>query len=319
MTDGKIEATALKTWQEKVHEVLDKKKTDVAIQAHEKLASLLSGDDTRIKPVTQEQLDHITLSAAQAWLENILKTGPIEAAIVGDIPQERALELAKKYLGALPKREVADKELDALRRVTQNAGPLTATLDVDTITPKAYVITGWRGADWANVKDRRVLQLAAGILSIRIRQEIREKRGLAYSPYCVAMPARAFSGTGLIAAKFDTGPEKAAAAATIASDLLATFAQNGPTDQELDDARKQFKNDLETKLKEPGYWAAVLGDLDYHNTKLSDVKEVLEKFTTYTKEDVLDVMKRYTTAERQVQVIATPLKKESSAEAPKEK
>ena len=318
MTDGKIEETALKKWKEEVSQLLDKKKTDVRIQANEKRASLLSGDDLRIKPLTQEQLDRITLGKAQAWLEGILKNGPVEAAIVGDIPRERALELARKYFGSLPKREVADKELDALRMVAQNPGPLTASIDVSTITPKAYVIAGWRGPDWAVVKDRRILQLAGQILSIRIRQEIREKRGLAYSPFCAVTPSKAFSGAGLIAAMFDTAPEKAAAAASIASDLIETFAKEGPTQQELDDVRKQIKNDMETRLKEPSYWAFyILGDLDFHGTKLSDVKEVVEKFTTYTKEDILEVLKRYITAERQIQVIAAPLKKDDSAAPPK--
>src|SRR5262249_28221699 len=140
---------------------------------------------------------------------------------------------------------------------------------------------------------------------------IREKRGLAYSPYCSASPSMAYKGTGYIGAVLQTDPEKAATAATIASDLMQTFMKDGPTEAELDAVRKQFKNSLDTQLKEPGYWVRVLNDLDYRGTKLSDVKEVAEKFGSYTRDDIMEVLKRYMTSERQIQVIATPKKPEA--------
>ena len=53
----------------------------------------------------------------------------------------------------------------------------------------------------------------------------------------------------------------------------------------------------------------MLGDLDYHGTKLSDVKEVQEKMLSYTKEEMMEVLKKYFCDERRLQVIALPAKK----------
>ena len=308
MTQGKLEESALKVWKEENAQQIEKRKTNVEAQLREKFSALISGDDPRVKPISREQLDKITVADAQAWIDAIFKSGPIEAAIVGDIEQGRAMDLAQKYLGSLPKRELVDDSLTALRKIDEKSGPQTATVGVETITPRAVVLTGWRGADWTNVKDRRILQLAGELLSTRLREEIREKRSLAYSPACISQPSKSYKGMGFIAAYFQADPEKAGQAASISEELIEKFAKEGPTDAELDAVRKQFKNSLETQLKEPSYWASVLADLDYRGTKLSDVKEVVEKFSTYSKDEILEVLKRYITPERHIQVITVPTK-----------
>jgi predicted Zn-dependent peptidase len=80
----------------------------------------------------------------------------------------------------------------------------------------------------------------------------------------------------------------------------------------MDTVRKQYKNMLETQLKEPSYWLGVLADLDYRGTKLADIKELQEKMQSYTKEDVLEAAKKYMTEENRIQVIALPKAKDKA-------
>jgi zinc protease len=310
LTEGKVEESALKVWKEQTTQALEMRKTSVEAQLMENVQSLLTNNDPRAKTITPEQLKAIALDGAQQWYESILKNGPIELAIVGDIDREKALALAQKYFGSLPKRELMDSELVRLRKINTKNGPMEQIVQVETITPRAVVLTGWRGANWTDVKDRRVLQIASQILSARLRDEIREKRSLTYSISCMAHPGRVYEGTGIIGAFFTADPDKAPEAAKIAREMMETFAKEGPSDAEMETTRKQFKNQLEETLKEPNYWVGVLGDLDFHGTKLSDVKEVQEKMLSYTKADVLEVLKKYFTDERKLQVITMPAKKD---------
>jgi zinc protease len=256
--------------------------------------------------MTKEQLDKITLADAQAWFEKIAK-GPIEVAIVGDIDQERSLALILKYLGSLPKTEAVD--LSALRKVEQKKGPLISTVEVPTITPRAEVLTGWRGADWKDVKDRRVLQLAGMILDTRLREEIREKRSLTYSSALVANASRAYTGTGFFSAYFTTDPDKATEAAKVATETMISFVADGPFEKEMETVHKQIKNQLENQMREPFFWATVLSDMDFRGTKLPDVKELVAKMTTYTREDVISVLKQYVIDDRRIEAIAKPAPK----------
>ena len=306
LTEPRIEAAALKVWKEQMTQRIEERKTNVRDQMVERADVLLSGDDPRLRFPTQEQVDALTLEQGQEWLEDMIRSAPVEVSFVGDLDRDRALELTRKYLGSLPPRPRADPTIQPLREVRQGPGPLSSTVEVDTITPKATAMVGWRGADWTGLKDRRCLQIAAEILSTRLRKEIRERRGLTYSPFCIARPAKAYAGMGQFVALLTADPETAAETAELTRSVMADFATEGPTEDEMDVVRKQFANRIETSQKEPRYWASILADLDYHGTKLSDVKEAREKYTTYTRYDLLEVLGKYVTGERRIQVIALP-------------
>ena len=98
----------------------------------------------------------------------------MEIAIVGDLSEEQAIQLAATYLGSLPLREPHDPSLDPLREVAGFTGPVTQTIEVETITPRAHPILMWRSAPWRDVRGRRLMFMAARILERRIRKEIRE-------------------------------------------------------------------------------------------------------------------------------------------------
>lgn len=214
--------------------------------------------------------------------------------------------MCSRTLGSLPGRESVGPLWADLRRVFPRSGPLSATVEVDTITPTSAVLVGWRGADWTAVKDRRCLQIAAQIVTTRLREELRESRGLAYSPYCSGRPSRGYPGTGLFASYLAGDPAHAREAAELMRGVMERFGREGPTDQEMETVRKQFANRIETEQKEPRYWLSVLGELDYRGTRLADVKEAMQKYTTYTREDMARVVRKYVEDARRIEVTARP-------------
>jgi zinc protease len=315
LTEPRIEEPALKLWKQKTIEAIEARRTDVEAQLGENAAEMLGDSDPRFRPLMPQQVERMGLAGGQQWLNRLIRFSPIEVAVVGDIERDRALALTLKYLGSLPERPPVTASLRGLRKLDLRPAPLMATVEVDTVTPRAALLVGWRGADWTEVRDRRGLQVAAMILTTRLREELREKRGLTYSAYCDAQPAKAYPGTGLFAAYSTTDPKKAWEAADITRSAIERLAQDGPTAEEMETVHRQFANILETSQKEPGYWAEVLSDLDYHGTLLSDVKEALDKYTSFTGQDVLGVLGRYVTEPRRIQVIATPRAKAPEAAA----
>jgi len=306
LTQPRLEASALKVWKERMAQEIKKRKHSVEDQLFEHVDSLLSGGDARMRFPTQQQVDAVTLEEAQSWLEEMARTAPVEASVVGDMDLSDELELALKYLGSLPHRRRVDPSLNRLRRLRWQRGPLVSSVEVDTVTPRAVALVGWRGADWKDVKDRRALQVAAQILRGRLRDQVRSERGLTYTPFCYSRAAKEYPGTGLFAAVFTADPGEAASTTELVRAIVEQFAKDGPTDAEMATVRKQFANLIETQQKEPGYWSNVLADLDYHGTRLSDVKEALEAYTGYTARELRAVLNDYITDRRHIQVIAMP-------------
>ena len=309
LTEPKVEEAALKLWRDESLQAIEQRKTSVEAQAIEKQIELLSGGDPRLKSLTAEQVKAIDVAEAQTWLDQSIAQAPMEIAIVGDMDREKMQQLALKYLGSLPSRPWKNPELEKLRVVQTKPGPHEAKIEVSTITPRAIVSTGWRGVNFTEMKERRLLDLASQILTSRMQDEIREKRGLTYSVSATSMPAVAFPETGYFGAIFSADPEKVNDAAKVSRDMMMEFAQKGPTEAEMQTVRNQMRNVLETQQKEPSYWVRILSELDYRGIRLDDVKQLVPQITSYTREEIMQAMQKYVRTERQVEVIAFPAKK----------
>lgn len=306
LTSPRLEQSAVDRWKEEQLQAIESRRMETWDRALEAMRALLSGGDVRFSYPTKEQVDALTRRQAQEWLDRAVHEAPLEIAVVGDIEHDRALELTRKYLGSVASRSFEAPELEPLRQLDYREGPLTRTVEVPTVTPRSVVITGWRGADWTEVKDRRILQIAAQILTSRLRREIREQRGLTYSIWCVARPSTGYHGAGSMAVYFTADPDKAKEAAELAQSTVEEFAESGPTEEELATVRKQFRTIIENNQKEPSYWVSILADLDYLGTDLDDVAGALEAYTSYTRADILGVLGEYITPERHLQAIALP-------------
>jgi zinc protease len=315
LQEARIEPANVTLWKDQKLQDLASARTRIDSRAREAAALALSGNDPRRALLVSEQVKARTeaLPAAQAWLDTLLHTAPMEVAIVGDIPENQALELAAKYLGSLPPRPRHDPSLAPLRQVTGFTGPVERTLDIETITPRAHPILLWRCADWQDVRGRRLMLIASRILERRVRRAVREERGLTYSTAVYALPSKVYPDTSALYVEFTADPDKVAEAAALAKSVVERFAAEGPSDEEMETVRKQLQNNLETMYKEPRYWVDLLSDLEYHGSKLVDLEGLIEKFLGLSKAEVAAEMHKTVVPERFAMVLARP-KAPSAAE-----
>jgi zinc protease len=306
LRDARIEAPALDKWREQAKDDWKERQRSVEAQLSERLSIVKGGGDPRFLGWTPEMLDRVTLEAAQEFLDRHLKSAPMEVSIVGDLSRYQMMELARKYLGTLSERPRRDGKLDGLRKLDLPRGSKEETVEVDTITDRAIVVLGWRGPDWRDVKERRQLLLASQILQSRLREEVREKRGLTYSVFAMARPAEAYPGTGFFGAYAIADPKKTADTVKATHEVFDAFLASGPTEEEMATVRKQIENQLEVQLREPSYWLGLLADLDYRGTKLADVQVLRERMQSYTREEIFKTVRKYVRPEGYLQVIATP-------------
>ncbi|MHC4490403.1 MAG: M16 family metallopeptidase [Planctomycetota bacterium] len=310
LSDARLEQPALDRWKQQMRLMLPNLEQRVQFQAGHAVTDILSGSDPRFGVPTADHVDAMTRDDAQKWLSGILETAPIEAAIVGDMDRDRMLELARKYLGTLPKRPVVREGLAELRKVKQNPGPHVRTIEVDTITPQAVVQIGWRGPAFGHRKEGRVLLVGSQILATRLTRVIREERQLTYSIGCTAQPAAAFDGMGRLMVMFTADPGKAEDAAKLARQVVEDIVEKTPpTQEELVAVRKQIQNILDTQLEAPSFWVDVLSSLETRHRNIADLKTLAQEYGSITSEQIREVLQRYLTEERYYQVIARPAEK----------
>jgi len=293
LTDGKIEQSAFDTWQPAMRQQLEYLQKVPEFRAFDALMKIPGGGDHRLLVPTLEQLDKQTIEAGQAWFDRLRTTAPIEVAVVGEIALEDAMSLIEKYVGSLPARPRTASALDALRKIDRPDGPWHAEVSVETITPKAVAYFGFLGPDRLEIGEYRALAVASQTLSTRVNEVIREEKGLVYSIEAQNMPIEAFEKCSLFFTGAPCEPANAEALIDAAEEIFAAFAKEGPTEDELENAKKQTLNNVEVRMKEPRYWFGILQHLDLHKVKLDDQKQALNVYGSLTVERVKEVFAKY--------------------------
>lgn len=320
MLDGKIEQAAFDRWKTETLQGIEQRKKQPQGVVQEALANTIAPPgEVRLRPLEAENVNAISLDAAQAWFTRLARSAPMEIAVVGDIAEDRAMELVNTYLGSLPSREpITAATLDGLRNIKRPVGPLSTKVEIPTQTPLGFVINGFFGADQSNVRDTRLLQMASRIVSTRMIKVIREQEQLVYSIGAQSIPGADYPGYGLFFAAAPTEPGKTAALDARIGSMYAEFAKDGPTEEEMETARKQFANNFDEQMKEPGFWTGRLASMTYRDAKLDDVMSGPAAFQAFTAQEVKDAFAKYATAEGSMSIVIKPVEAKAEEAKPAE-
>jgi zinc protease len=308
LTDPVIEPAAFAQWKERQAQSIAARKLQPSGVLNEVIANAFYPKDMlRTKPLELEQLQKIELGTAQAWLGKIMAEAPIEVSIVGDLDRATALALVERYLGALPSRDrISEKTLRHLRSLTRPAGPISVERKIAVRTPQALVMDGFFGADIQNIRDVRLLTVAARVLSTRMNAIIREEKQLVYSIRASSQPSSEYPGFGTFVARAPTDPAKTSALATVLNELYTAFAKDGPTDDEMAVAKRQIANLLDQQMKEPEFWLSWLSTLDYRGRSLDDIVSAPSAYQQFTAQDVREAFARYYKPESRFHFVISP-------------
>jgi predicted Zn-dependent peptidase len=135
--------------------------------------------------------------------------------------------------------------------------------------------------------DREVLDVVdhvlGGGLSSRLFDEIRERRGLAYS---VFSGTASYSDAGAWSIYAGTMPEHAATVRALIGDELARLVADGITDEELEIAKGFLTGSYEMSLEDSGARMARIGGMLVTTGEVRAVEDQLARWDKVTHDDV---------------------------------
>jgi zinc protease len=318
LTDPVIEPVALERWKETQLDRITRRRLE-PMQAMYQLAAeaLLPPAEARMRPLGTADVTAVTLPAAQAWLRRFVAGAPIEVAIVGDLREGEALRLASIYLAALPPRARIDETtFAALRHVVPNPGPIRANRTLDTRTPQAAVLAGFRGADLRDLHDARLMAVAARVLSRRMHKALREDRQFVYSIHAFSRPGLAYPGFGAFLAQAPTDPARAEALAREIEAMYSHFAKEGPTEEEVAVARRQVVVFLDQQLQQPEFWTSRLAGSAYRGQSSREPLEGRERYERVQAGEVHAAFRKYWRPETSYTIVVVPGEASKAVEPP---
>lgn len=235
---------------------------------------------------TPETLAAITRDDVVRFHAEKLARDNLVIGVVGDISAEELKPLLDKAFGGLPAK--------ANLVPVPEAVPSTGLSLNETVNEPQTVIRF--AAPGLKRDDRDFMAafvmnhiLGGGTFSSRLYNEIREKRGLAYSVWSALA---AYDRAGLFLAGTSTRAEKAAESERIMREEIARMAADGPTAKELEDAKTYLTGNYALRFDSSGKIAEQLVGLQLDRLPINYFQTRNALIDAVTLDDVKRVAKR---------------------------
>ena len=221
--------------RERINAAIKEANTKPATVVGRAFAQAVYGTHPYGQEVTEATLARIDTAAMRQRYEQLILPCRAKLSIVGAVTRAEAEALATTLLSRLPS-PAACAPLPAVAPVVALTAPKDERIAFDSA--QAHVFIGQPGYPRQD-PDHFALTLGNYVLGgggfvSRLTEEVREKRGLAYSVYSGFAPGL---DAGAFRIGFQTRPDQAEAATKVSRDVLAKFVAEGPTEKELKAAK----------------------------------------------------------------------------------
>lgn len=198
------------------------------------LGWLQHGRDGRYRMPTPAEIEGVTPERFRAVWEPILRSGPIEVQVFGDIDRDATIAALSRTFGALAPRPALPRALaPASTRAPDGGGaPIVLTHRGDANQAAAMVF--WpTGGGTAGLRESRQLRILAEVFSNRLLDRMREKLGASYSPTVYSDWPVDMANGGSVVALAQLQPRDVPAFYEVADAIAADLIARPPSADEL--------------------------------------------------------------------------------------
>jgi zinc protease len=236
---------------------------------------------------TLESVPTVTIADLKDYTHRVLARGNLKVAVVGDIDAETVKVMLDRVFGGLP----AQPELKPVANVLPQGLGRRIVVKVDV--PQAVVAFGGPGIAR---KDPDFMAayivnhiLGGGAFSSRLYQEVREKRGLAYSVYDSLVW---LNHSALFLGGTATRADRAGETLEVIDKEIHRLAEEGPTEDEFAKAKAYLNGSFALNLDTSSKIAALLVQLQLDGLGIDYFTRRPEMINAVTLEDARRVAKR---------------------------
>ena len=282
---------------------------------HELFAETFYGDTHLGRPIlgTTKSIKSLTRNSIFNYYKKNYQPHDIVVSVAGNIKHKKVVDQVKQALSRDGFLDVSSRnfnlrpESPIRRRNEVHIGLLNRK------TEQAHIFYGIPGV--ARNDQRRfamgVLSAAlGGGMSSRLFQEIREKRGLAYSVYSMSQQ---FAGSGFIGFYAGCNPAKATDVVGIIRDVLHDVAANGLTHEELTRAQGAVRGTLVLSQEDTGSRMSRIGKSELVYGDILSFDAILKAVSDVSSSDIRKLAAEFLTADPTLAVVG-PFAKRSTFE-----
>ncbi|WP_455376743.1 M16 family metallopeptidase [Kaarinaea lacus] len=242
-------------------------------------ASQPSGEESTVKSLVVADL--------KSFYQQYYVASNLVIAIVGNVDRSQAEQIANNLVKDLPKGKAAEPipEVSTLDK--------SETIKIDHPSTQTHVLMGQPGVKRGD-PDYYALYVGNHILGgnglvSRLSDEIREKRGLAYSSYSFFLPMREF---GPFQIGLQTRNDQTEEALKVVDALLKDFVEKGPTEAELTASKKNITGGFPLRISSNSKILGYIAMIGFYGLPLDYLDTFNARVEALTVADIQDAFKR---------------------------
>lgn len=283
------------------------KKEDPGTVAREAFAAALFGDRPYGRPVegTEESLDRITRRDLIDFHRRYYVPNNSIVAVAGDVSLEEFRGYMAKYLGGWTPADIPVVN-------AETPGPLTGrqVIKIDRGVTQANIVWGHLGIarenpDYYAVSVMNFI-LGGGGLTSRLMRAIRQEKGWAYDVHSY-FSARLFPGPFVVG--LQTKNDTAGPAIDEVLQQIRRIREDGVTPEELEEAKGFLTGSFPLRIDTNQDVVSFLTAMEFYGLGMDYPQRYPEIIRAVTREDVLEVARKYLHPDRGILVVVAQLDK----------
>ena len=290
ITSATLTAEDVESERDVIDEEIAMHADETSDHIHDLFAEQLWGSSPLGRSITgtPEAVAGLTRGQVAGWYRRRYRPENIVVSVAGNVEHSDIVKLVKKAFErhwATGEAEPTPVRRGSARRIPTYGGVQVHHRDVE----QAHLVLGMPGLV-RNDERRFVAGVLHGIvgggMSSRLFQEVREKRGLAYSVFTFGS---AYADTGMVGVYAGCLPKKAPEVLEVIQAELATIAKGGVTPDELLRGKGQMRGSVVMGLEDTGAKMTRIAKAELVYGDLPTVDEILHRIDAVTLDDVSEL------------------------------
>ncbi|WP_455200996.1 M16 family metallopeptidase [Kaarinaea lacus] len=246
----------------------------------------------------EDTVEALTIDDLKAFYQRYYVASNAIIAIVGDLDRTKAEQVAMEIVGKLPKGEPAE-ELPEVAAI-----PQPTTVNVEHPSAQTHILLGQPGMkrgdpDYFTLYVGNHMLGGSGLIA-RLSNEIREKRGLAYSSYSYFLPMQQY---GPFQIGLQTRSDQAQEALKVVHETVKAFIEKGPTEEELIASKKNITGGFALRISSNKKILGYIGMIGFYGLPLDYLDTFNDKISAVTVKDIQDAFKRRVNPDKMVTIL----------------
>ncbi len=300
------DSIAFISWKEKRKVVLRNKNADPQSVFSDTVRYAMSGYDFHYRPFTIEMMNDINHDRSlEIYKERFRNASNSVYFFVGNFNEDTLTKLVQKYLGGLPATQEKNNWSDIGDLPPRGIVEKTVRMGQE---PKSSVILRWNMPFEFNRKNRSEVNALNKLVSIRLREVLREEKSGVYGVGFNSIPQHFPRKNLEQVISFSCSPDNVDMLVKAALDVLSEVKEKGCDEKNLLKIKETAIRERETYLKENSFWLNTISSNYQNGENILDLLSYTEWVNSLKTSDFQVFARNYLQSENYAKFVLMPAK-----------